>query len=143
MKTKFIVTLGIFVFLFALRVDAATTIQAKPTKTTFETSVIDISDVKGINKTKFDFKVDAITNPQNISYWKVRSYCDKEMNINITASSTNDCGKAVKLNSLKDNAFSTFFKNNSNEMKKFSFKLKAYDKNGKWLHTEKEAFRWK
>jgi hypothetical protein len=25
----------------------------------------------------------------------------------------------------------------------FSLKLKAYDKSGKWLHSEKESFRWK
>ncbi len=92
---------------------------------------------------RFSFEVMDIKNPQKIAYWKVRSYCDKGMTLGVTASTTNDCGKAVRMDALPNDSFSALFDNATSDTKKFSFKLKAYDVNGTWLNTERQAFTWK
>jgi hypothetical protein len=117
-------------------------IKIASAQVSFETSVLDITK-SGLSDTQFTISIDTINQKENIAYWKVRSYCDSKMTIQLTASSTNDCGKAVRFDSLTDNAFSFLFNNKDSKLKNFSLKLKAYDKNGKWLYTEKESFRWK
>ena len=109
--------------------------------TAFNTNVKDINLIKNINLTKFDIKVENIS--KQVSFWKVRAYCDKDMFIQLTSSSTNDCGKTVSVNLSKDNLYSFWLKNKDNLNKKFSVKLKGYDQNGHWIHSERERFIWK
>ncbi len=108
---------------------------------TFKTKDIVRSAATG--DVRFSFEVTDIKNPQKIAYWKVRSYCDKGMTVGVTASSTDDCGKAVRMNTLPGNSFRAWYDNATSDTKKFSFKLKAYDVNGTWLNTERQAFTWK
>ncbi len=93
-----------------------------------------------------EFKMDVFKNDSEntISYWKVRSYCETGVKVNVNILGTNsDCGKAVTINRGDLKSFPVFFDPSKNTISKFSFKLKAYDVNGKWLHTEKKAFSWK
>lgn len=143
MKKSFLLSIALLLFSVTV-VDAQASISPVVSKkTVFDTQIMDISNSSDANKVQFSVGVNNITNPNNIAYWKVRSYCDDKMTIQLSASSTNDCGKAVKLNSLKNNSFSFLFKNKTSQNKNFAIKLKAYDINGKWLHTEREGFSWK
>ena len=117
-------------------------IKIASAEVSFETNVFEIRN-SGSNDTEFTIALDSIVEKEQISHWKVRSYCDKGVTIQVTASSTNDCKKAVRIESLTNDMFSFLFKNKDSKMKNFSVKLKAYDKKGKWLHTEKESFKWK
>ncbi len=70
-------------------------------------------------------------------------YCDKKISLNTVNNDENKCGQAVTSSTSTLSVFSLFFNSSENQMHKFSFKLKAYDVNGKWLHTEKKSFNWK
>ena len=117
--------------------------QASTSPVSFSTKVSNILYYKDIKKTQFFIRAEDIVNSENIAYWKVQSYCDKRMTVQVTASSTNDCGKFIQIDSLADNSFYFLFGNQDNKTKNFSVKLKAYDKNGKWIHAERIGFGWK
>jgi hypothetical protein len=143
MKKIYILPLLLLAFNVSL-VDAQVTSEAQTTSTSFNTHISDILYYKNIKKTEFLVQVEDVVNPQNIAYWKVRSYCDDKMTIQLTVSSTNDCGKAVRLDSLSaNNTFAFLFDNKTSKLKDFSIKIKAYTKYGKGLHGEKEGFGWK
>lgn len=112
-------------------------------KTIFDISVSDITYYEDIKKTQFSLNIEDVTNPQNITYWKVRTYCDDKITIQLNASSTNDCNKTIRLNSITNNTIPFLFKNKTNKSKDFSIKVKAFDKDGKGLHSEKIGFGWK
>jgi len=75
--------------------------------------------------------------------WTARSYCEDDMQLQFNLVGTNDCQKNVKLNFFAENMFFVLFRNETGELKDFSFKLKAYDEAGKWIHSEKKSFGWK
>lgn len=122
---------------------AAIGVIEKSSQVDFTFKTKDIVRSAATGDVRFSFEVMDIKNPQKIAYWKVRSYCDKGMTVGVTASSTNDCGKAVRMDTLPNNSFSALFDNATSDTKKFSFKLKAYDSKGNWLNTERQAFTWK
>jgi hypothetical protein len=111
--------------------------------TAFDIKVSEIGKVNGTNQTRFSFQPITVANPQNIDHWKIRVYCENGINVSVNAFNTNGCGKATQLATTTDNKFSVTLSNPTTHTVGFSFKLKAYDKNGKWLHTERQAFRWK
>lgn len=139
MKYIFVLLAACAVLSSAPMADAAT---AGVNATTFDVRTIGASRDKVTKNTIFRFQPVDIVNPQNIAYWKVRSYCDLGMELTVNDAKVDHCGQAVDLPVTLSNSFSLEYDNRSNQMKNFSFKLKAYDKNGKWLHTVKKSFKW-
>lgn len=143
---KYIVSI-VFAFSFfcfsIVFVEAGVIVTNQKHITSFETRVGEINRIGKTKDIKFDIAVSNIVSPENIEYWKIRTYCDKDMSIRYGTSTSSMCGKAFNIKELNSNMFSFLFTNNTNDLKSFSVKLKAYNKNGKWLYTEKESFRWK
>ena len=125
----------------AVSVDAAT-VSVDPNATSFDVKTIGVKTDSVTKNTLFSFQPVDIANPQNIAYWKVRSYCGLGMELSVNGVKEDHCGTAVTLPVTLSNTFSLLYNNNSSQMKQFSFKLKAYDKNGKWLDTVERNFRW-
>lgn len=140
--TKSMKNISIIIAILFLFVTSVDIVNAEEKKM-FETSVASISEIRDMNITQFDIKVENIIQSNAITYWKVRSYCDKNMSLHINTSDLDNCGKAVRLDSLTNNSFTLLFDNKNTQIKNFSIKLKAYDQNGKWIHTEQESFGWK
>jgi hypothetical protein len=111
--------------------------------TFFDTRVIGISDVLGEGVTRFDIKAVNIDDSQEIDNWKIRFYCDENMKLIFSPLTESVCGRAIRLDALNKDSFFFSFENQNEVTKKFSVKLKAYDKNGNWLHSEKESFTWR
>jgi hypothetical protein len=111
--------------------------------TTFSLTTSGIFSVSKSNFTQFSIQAKDITNPQDIAYWKVRFYCEKNMTLKLSLDGESVCGKAVKFDSLMKNTYSFIFDNDNSDIKKFSTKLKAYNQDGQWLHTTKKNFSWK
>ena len=97
------------------------------------------------NKKQKNFSVRVVPNDTRINAWKVRFFCDEKFAINIAGSSDNMCGDVADLTSSQINnfLFSTLKRKNDASLGEFSFKVKAYDANGRWLHTEEKIFRSK
>lgn len=112
-------------------------------KKNFEINSVFISDIVDTDDQIFIFKIDKIENYENINSWKIRFYCDDEMELNYKFNNENVCGQAIDLNKNEAEIFFITFTNETQNLKDFHFKLKAYDKNGDWLHTERKGFRWK
>lgn len=112
-----------------------------PTGVSFDTKVSSIYKLK--SGTRFDIGVGQIVNADEVSYWKIRVYCDRDIDIKFVDGGESTCDKATKFDSLGDSGYSFYFNNKDDRAKKFSLKLKAYDVEGKWLHTEKESFTWR
>lgn len=109
----------------------------------FEIQVSDIVYYKDIKKTQFNLNLNNIPNLQEIGYWKVRTSCDKKMILQLTASSTDDCNKVMRIDSLSNNMISFLFKNKTSKSKDFSIKVKAYTNLGKGLFSDQIGFGWK
>lgn len=144
MKKIFLLTLGILVFsVVSVDAEVVASKEKEVNSTNFKLTVSDIVYYKDIKKTQFLVNIEEINNSQNIAYWKVRSYCDQKMTIQLSASSTDDCNKTIRLNSITNNVIPFLFKNKTSKSKDFSIKVKAYNKFGKGLHYEKIGFGWK
>lgn len=109
----------------------------------FDVSLSKAATSASTGQTRFDFVVTDIKPAPVISYWKIRVWCEKGVSIFLVGSEGNRCGQAVDITSFPKNSFSLSMDNRTGKTTGFSFKLKAYDLNGKWLHSEKESFRWK
>jgi hypothetical protein len=95
----------------------------------------------------FDFKITDIQNADEIAYWKIRTTCDQGIDLWVPENILdNNCNQAVNFeNFLESNQFSIVYRNNNsdNDTVKFAIKLKAYNSQGDWLHTETESFTWR
>jgi hypothetical protein len=112
-------------------------------QSSFEVKITEITKVNGADKTRFSFEPVSVINPQNIAYWKVRLYCQEKIDIRVNELDKNVCNKAVRVEPGTADKFSLLFSNPTGKTTPFSFKLKAYDKDGNWLHSEKKSFQWK
>jgi len=129
--------------LFVPSVDAAIGIST-PTGITFDVKITEIAKIENTNQTRFSFEPIAITNTQNINHFKIRVYCEEPTtSVTVNTLTENMCGKATRIEKTADNKSFVILSNPTGKTVGFSFKLKAYDKNGNWLHTEREGFRWK
>jgi hypothetical protein len=108
----------------------------------FSIGNISISKLFANSEARVNFSPINIINEQNIGYWRVRVYCEGGATVKF-ADGAAACGKAILVPNTDKDAFSIFAKNKSEELSRFYFKLKAYDKNGKWLHTETKGFKIK
>lgn len=146
MKNIYIILALSFAFVGST-VDAAIVVseprEVVESKPLFDLQTKSINKIAGSDITRFDLGPVDITNIQNIDHWKVRLFCDKHLIVKVNSSEINNCGQAVKIMNTTNNDFSLFFKNNKNISSKLSVKLKAYDKAGKWLHTDNQNFMWK
>jgi hypothetical protein len=141
-------TFSIFIFVLVLGVfipasSAQAVITVSQLKSGFNIKTNSINQVTDTNTTQFELIPINILNPQKINYWKVRIYCGKGVGVKVNKSDKNNCGQAVTLLRTDTEAFSLLFENNTKTKAKFSAKLKAYDINGKWLHTATKNFIWK
>ncbi|MDQ3089589.1 MAG: hypothetical protein M3Q24_00340 [bacterium] len=108
----------------------------------FEVNTKGIYKILNTNITRFDFETNEIADIEKIGYWKIRITCEENANVS-AAGMMNHCGQALNfLPGQTPSAFSLFLTKSKDEDVKFSFKLKAYDKAGKWLNSEKKAFLW-
>ena len=129
----------IFAGLTVPTADAAVSVTAS----LFEVEVKDINKISNTNTTRFNFETTNIKNRSSIGHFKIRVWCEKGITVGVNNINDNSCGKAVTLDNQTADTFSLFLKNDTLKTIGFSFKLKAYDKNGKWLYSEKESFKWK
>ncbi len=124
-------------------VSVVSSTMAKETTPFFETKVQKISAIEGADMTLFYFSPEEIKDNSKIASWKVRFYCDKDMTMRFIDISNDSCNKAISFANSNNLPNYILFQNKNQDTKKFSFALKAYDKNGKWIHTDKNNFSWK
>ncbi len=108
----------------------------------FGVKIGEINKITNTEATRFNFEPINIKNNSTIDHWKIRVYCKDKIFINVNELTENSCGKAVQIANTDTNAFSISLINPTGRTTAFSFKLKAYDKNGDWLHSEKQSFQW-
>lgn len=135
--------LGLACALFLASAFVVQAAEVASNKTSFDIGITGISNIPTVEDILFGFKPIHLVNTQNIASWKVRVYCDKSMKMAVNQANKDHCGQAVTIPATTAQNFSVTFKNGTADMKDFSFKLKAYDKNGKWLHTATKNLRWK
>jgi len=130
-------------FILPFLTNATTVVTTGPQSVSYGVSTTLIADIKGTNLTRFFFQPTDIVNNSRVSYFKIRVYCeDHATSITVNNMVDDSCGKAVRLEKQSiNNSFITFSNPSANTVG-FYFKLKAYDSEGKWLHSEKKAFRW-
>ena len=109
----------------------------------FETKIQKISSIQGTNLTLFYFSPVNIYDNSKIASWKVRFYCDENMSMRFIDLNKDNCNKAVDFANTASKSYFILFENDSDDIKKFTFALKAYDKEGKWIHTDRNNFNWK
>ncbi len=109
----------------------------------FETKIQKIAALEGTDMTLFYFSPVEIQDNSKIASWKVRFYCDEYMTMRFVDVSKDNCNKAVSFTNSSNLPNFILFENKNQEQKKFTFALKAYDKDGKWIHTDKNNFSWK
>ena len=110
--------------------------------TSFDVEVTKVEEMQGTDLSRFFFKATSVSGAKQISYWKIRLYCEANIVVSVGAFPENSCGKASNIVFSNDGAYITLSNPGKNQIG-FSFKLKAYDSTGKWLHSEKKSFRWK
>lgn len=140
---KSVIALLLAAVVSPLGADAAMILSVKPLEASFKISLAGINKIKDTDTTVFGFKPEAVTNAQNIAYWKVRVSCDDRISIAANGVAGNSCGKAVQVQNASPSLFEFSMTNTTGKTAAFSLKFKAYDKNGKWLHSEEQSFQWK
>lgn len=140
MKKIILLTALIIGFLAAHGVQAAGTIKIAETPA-FKVETKAINRISGTNKTRFDFNT-IQSLPLKVSQWKLRVWCDKGAQVSFGKAVENVCGKVVAVPVTAVTNFSLVMaKTNTQGSSGFSFKLKGYDKNGKWVESADKAFR--
>lgn len=109
----------------------------------FDLELVSAEKIKDTNLTRFELEPINIKNNQSIDHWKIRVWCDEVVTVTINDGTTNSCGSALMAKNNTSNKFFLTFSNSTTMPAAFSLKLKAYDKDGNWLHSEKESFIWK
>ncbi|HLP43703.1 MAG TPA: hypothetical protein VK145_00275 [Candidatus Nanoarchaeia archaeon] len=145
MKKIILVAVVVFASLFAPYAQAATANVIKiSNKASFDVNLKAVNKIAFTNKAKFDFEVANVVNPTNIATWKMRVSCDGKIDVGFNQTTPNICGKLITIPVAQAKNFSLYMTRQEVKSKGvgFSFKLKAYDKNGKWLHSEEERIRW-
>lgn len=107
----------------------------------FELYMRSISDIES-GVTTFTFDIQDIKNTQAIGYWKVRVWCENDITVTLDSDTHNLCGDASDMEFEAGKDFALTLYNATGGQVGFSFKLKAYDKNDMWIHSEKKSFRW-
>lgn len=142
MKISFLVSIFILLFTVTI-VEAQTVSRTEYNQSDFSISISDITYYKDIKKTQFFVNIEDSKNLQDVAYWKVGAICDNKMSLQLTSSSTDICGKSVRLSSISNNPFYFLFKNKTTESKDFTIKVKAFNNKGKGIHSESLGFGWK
>jgi hypothetical protein len=112
----------------------------------FEVNMSGANKIKDSDATLFNFDIANLKNADKIGSFKMRIWCGEGVSVQTDFSASidfNECGKLVDMGTSTINKFALTFNNNAQKIAPFSFKLKAYDRNGKWLHSVKKSFQWK
>lgn len=144
-KILIIFVLGVLFGMPVYRADAAIQVNIKDSRqpTSFDIQTVSITKSPNTNLFRFDFKTADVTNVSRIDHWKIKIWCDEGVKMGFNDNGVNRCGTAMYFS--KDQAlsqFALFLTKSSEKRAKFSFQIKAGDKDRNWLHTEKEAFIW-
>lgn len=109
----------------------------------FDVDIKKVVSIDGTNLTLFYFAPTDIQDNAKIANWKVRFYCDEDMSMRFIDVSKDSCNKAVSFVNSNNLPGFILFENKTPDTKQFTFALKAYDKDGKWIHTKRSNFSWK
>jgi len=135
-------TTTFFILPFLTNATAVVTTESQSVFYVVSTTLI--ANIKGTDLTRFFFQPTDIVNNNRVSYFRIRVYCeDQGTSIMVNNIVGDSCGKSVRLEKQSINNSSITLSSSSNSTVGFYFKLKAYDSEGKWLYSEKKAFRWK
>jgi len=126
------------VYIFASQIP-----KDSPLAVTYEIQTNEILKFVSSGITTFNFKPINITNSNKIDHWKVLVYCDEDVSVTVNNLKGNNCGQKMPISGGSLENFSLSLSNPTDKKIFFSFKLKAYDKDGRWLHSESKVFRWK
>jgi hypothetical protein len=141
--TMILVVVAIF-FVLPLVTSATSVVAVQSQSVSYDVSTTLIANIRGTDLTRFFFQPTDVINNNRVSYFRIRVYCeDQGTSIMVNNIVGDSCGKATRLEkqSIKDSSIT--LSNSSANTVGFYFKLKAYDSEGNWLHSEKKAFRWK
>lgn len=144
MKKIILITAIMFVSLFATQADAATANVTLSNKVLFEVNLKAVNKIASTNRTKFDYEIANIKNSGLIDHWKLRLKCQGGAEVRLNQITTDLCGKVQVFSDIASIKNFSLYMTRKVEKKGtgFSFKFAAYDKNGKWLHSEAENVRW-
>lgn len=92
--------------------------------------------------THFNFRTMNITNSDQIGHWELRTWCEGDLSIKVSSALDEMCNKVAFLNTEQAKNFDLSMTNNTSERARFSFKLKAFDHNDRWLYSERKNFIW-
>lgn len=109
----------------------------------FDVDIKKVVNIEGTDLTLFYFSPTGIKDNSKIASWKVRFYCDEDMSMRFIDVSKDSCNKAVSFVNSADLPGFILFENKTPDTKRFTFALKAYDKDGKWIHTKRSNFSWR
>lgn len=105
-------------------------------------------DLKGVNRItdtnvyRFDFKTNSAVN-KGIQQWEIRMWCEDGITVSFNKKGVDQCNSGNITVEQTPDFFSIFLtKSQINKRTNFSFKLKAFGADGRWLHSEKRAFIW-
>ncbi len=130
------------IFLLAFLIIPTLTFAQTNEEGFFDVDIKKIVGIEGTDLTLFYFSPINIKDDLKIKSWKVRFYCEDDMTMRFIDVSKDSCNKAVSYqNSDKKDSF-ILFENKTESSKKFTFAVKAYDENGKWIYTKKSNFVW-
>ena len=149
MKT---IVLGILAILFAVaplgikQGQAAITVtelnaKAASEEALFGVNLKEINKIQGTNTLQLEFETVDMKPNTGIDHWKIRMWCEGNVQVGLTRLN-NHCEQVVTIPAASVRDFMIFATKVKGERTEFSFKLKAYDKAGKWLHSEEERFQW-
>lgn len=97
----------------------------------------------GANSKYKNFSVNVIPQDARINTWKVRFFCDGKFTVSMPTEMENVCERAIDMTStqIQNFKFTTSRQKGGAGLEPFSFKIKAYDAERQWLHTEEKVFR--
>lgn len=138
-------TLTIIALYFISVSFASASIVVNPTSEFFTFETAEALEIRNTDITEFNFDVLKGDSSKSIANWEIRVWCEDEVKIMLKGSSENICNKDNLLfnSQIVDDRFALKYSNSSGKDTKFSLKLKAFDKNGNWLHSQKKVFFWK
>ena len=118
-------------------------ITNKKVSSSFQLKTNEVLEMKNSKDDIFNFEVTKVS--KNIDHWKLLVACDDGLSVLYEDDISNICNNAVKIESFRNQKFYLTFRNNqiTDNFVNFSFRLKAYDKEDRWLQTEKKSFKWK
>lgn len=108
----------------------------------FSIKLKEVNKIFGTNTYRFDFETKVASN-SGVTHWEVRIWCEDGVTVGFNQNILDQCNQGNVVLDQNPESFLVFLnKSKDEERAKFSFKLKGFDKDGKWVHSEKKSFVW-